>query len=341
MDVKKIILQVLERQPEVRTAEITKKTGFSRAYVNRFFRELEQEGVVVKIGRANQSRYVRADKESIRASKKNELVFHRIFRQERPGEDLVWKDIGWTTGILDGLPKNVQSILNFAFTEMLNNALEHALAQKIEVWMKRADERIFFEVIDDGVGIFANIKQKFKLASELDGINHLLKGKQTTNVKFHSGEGIFFSSKLADKMLIQSHKKMLFFNNKIADIFIKDVRQTKGTKVVFTIAINAKTNISRVFRQFTDDNYEFSKTRIVIKLYKYGTDLISRSQARRLVVGLEKFKQVILDFSGVETVGQAFADEIFRVWSNRFPKIRIETVKANDNVRFMIKRIGS
>jgi hypothetical protein len=53
-----------------------------------------------------------------------------------------------------------------------------------------------------------------------------------------------------------------------------------------------------------------------VRLAKYGNDqLISRSQAKRLLARIELFKIVLFDFSGVETIGQAFADEIFRVFA--------------------------
>jgi len=56
---------------------------------------------------------------------------------------------------------------------------------------------------------------------------------------------------------------------------------------------------------------------------------ISRSQAKRLLMGLEKFKQVVLDFKGVSSVGQAFVDEVFRVFQNEHPDIAIQYFNAN------------
>mgnify|MGYP001576918399 CR=1 FL=1 len=58
----------------------------------------------------------------------------------------------------------------------------------------------------------------------------------------------------------------------------------------------------------------------------------------RLLAELEKFKKITLDFSDVETVGQAFADEIFRVWNRRHPQVEIKYRNANENVSFMIQR---
>ena len=72
-----------------------------------------------------------------------------------------------------------------------------------------------------------------------------------------------------------------------------------------------------------------------------GTIYVSRSQARALLVGLDKFRKVVLDFEGVSDIGQAFADEIFRVFKIAHPEVEIEFVNANDAVRFMIKMAKS
>jgi hypothetical protein len=50
---------------------------------------------------------------------------------------------------------------------------------------------------------------------------------------------------------------------------------------------------------------------------------------------------VVLDFKGVQTVGQAFADEVFRVWQKNHPAIRIEMRHAGENVQFMVRHVGS
>ena len=55
-------------------------------------------------------------------------------------------------------------------------------------------------------------------------------------------------------------------------------------------------------------------------------------------MGVEKFKEVLLDFNGVESVGPAFIDQIFRVFQNEHPEIKIQYVNVNKEVETMIKR---
>ncbi len=176
------------------------------------------------------------------------------------------------------------------------------------------------------------------MATTLDAIQDLLKGKQTTAPRQHSGEGIFFASKVADLLTIQSFGKKLIFNNLINDIFIRDIKTTKGTKVIFSINPKSKKNLQQIFKNYSGEAYGFSKTKVAVKLYELRNEYISRSQGRRIMVGLEKFKHITLDFKGVKTVDQGFADEIFHVWQNNHPKIIITYQNASENVKFMIKR---
>ena len=83
---------------------------------------------------------------------------------------------------------------------------------------------------------------------------------------------------------------------------------------------------------------EFNKTRAVIRLFAIGTDFVSRSQAKRLVHGLEAFREVVFDFNGVNLVGQGFADEVFRVWAKEHPEVQLIPTDMNDAVAFMVER---
>jgi hypothetical protein len=69
-----------------------------------------------------------------------------------------------------------------------------------------------------------------------------------------------------------------------------------------------------------------------------GDKLISRSQAKQVVARLERFKEVVLDFEDVDSIGPAFADEIFRVFANQHPEVSLLAVNTNVNVERMIQR---
>ena len=72
-----------------------------------------------------------------------------------------------------------------------------------------------------------------------------------------------------------------------------------------------------------------------------GGNLVSRSQAKRLLTRVERLTTVVLDFEGVEMIGQAFADEIFRVFKAAHPDVKIVPENANANIGKMIRHVES
>jgi hypothetical protein len=72
-----------------------------------------------------------------------------------------------------------------------------------------------------------------------------------------------------------------------------------------------------------------------------GEKLVSRSQAKRLTMRFERFRHVILDFDGVSEIGQAFADEVFRVFQNAHPSIIMAPTHMTQAVADMVSRAKS
>jgi hypothetical protein len=103
---------------------------------------------------------------------------------------------------------------------------------------------------------------------------------------------------------------------------------------------NTSRTTKQIFDSFTSgDDYGFTKTVVPVCLTQYGDDkLVSRSQAKRLLARIDKFKTVIFDFNDVESIGQAFADEVFRVFANQHPAMKLVHINANDAVMQMIQR---
>jgi anti-sigma regulatory factor (Ser/Thr protein kinase) len=251
------------------------------------------------------------------------------------GEDAVWeKDI---KKHFANVPQNVWKIWTYGFLEMFNNAIEHSKGKKIQVVIN--ENRIFtaMSISDDGIGIFRNIKTKFKLTDEKDALLELSKGKKTTDTARHSGQGIFFTSKMFDDFVIISGE-VTFDPNPQRNNKPITGRQKYSTYVYMCLTNNSDKKIKDVFDKFsTEIPGDFDKTIIPVYMAN-SSDLVSRSQARRILSGLELFNEVILDFNDIEYIGQAFADEIFRVFKNMYPNIVITAQNANEEVQYMINR---
>lgn len=338
MDIKKLIFSELNKKHKVAAADLVKKTGFSRAYIHRFFKKLQDEGRVCLVGRTNGAFYVLPGSKELLAK----TVFSRTLNN-RPGltEDVVLENIKKEApGVFKGLTRNAADIFNYAFTEILNNAIEHSKSKKIFVAVKRDEQNIEFKIFDWGVGVFNNIQKKFRLKNQAEAIEHLLKGKQTTQPQAHTGEGLFFTSRVADVLGIKSFAKKLIFDNKAEDIFAGDlVKEVKGTKVSFKLALNSAKNLQALFQKYAEKGFAFVRTDFKVRILELGSDFyVSRSQARRLLFGLDKFKHITLDFKKVSAIGQGFADEVFRVWQKNHPGVKIDYLNANESITFMIKR---
>ncbi|MBF0361321.1 MAG: STAS-like domain-containing protein [Oligoflexia bacterium] len=113
-----------------------------------------------------------------------------------------------------------------------------------------------------------------------------------------------------------------------------------GTTTIFSITNTSKRRLKSIFKKYTDSNdFRFNTSEIIVKLSRFSDDiLMSRSEARRILTHLGKFNRIIFDFKGIRYVGQGFVDEIFRVFKNANPSIKLITQNANSDVTFMIKR---
>lgn len=259
-------------------------------------------------------------------------------------EDAVWRTN--ISNLLADIPENIYKICQFGFTEMLNNAIDHSNGKKVLINIKRSLKDIQLFLVDDGIGIFNKIQKEFGLSDSLHAILELSKGKLTTDPKKHTGEGIFFSSRIFDTFTISSgglhFSHFSKSNNLEGSDWLLETKEklTDGTAVQMKVSINSTRTTKEVFDFYSSkDDYDFSKTHIPVFLAQHGNEnLISRSQAKRLLTRFEKFKEIILDFQDIDIIGQAFADEIFRVFKNEHPAINLHAVNVNEQVAKMIDR---
>jgi hypothetical protein len=254
-------------------------------------------------------------------------------------EDKVFKEAGFFLSLQKRLRKNVYDIVNYAFTEILNNAIDHSRSDKCEVLILLNEYKLEFRIRDFGIGIFHSIFTKMALSNEYAAIGELLKGKTTTMQEKHSGEGVFFSSKAGDVVAFRSHKIKLTFNNKIKDLFVDEEKYIRGTEVFFVINHNSRRNLTDIFMEYAprEFDFQFDRTRVLVRLFQ--EKYVSRSEAKRMLYGLDKFKEIVLDFKGVKSLGQGFVDEVFRVFRRTNPKISVITENVNPAIAVLLKTV--
>src|SRR5690606_2261957 len=152
--------------------------------------------------------------------------------------------------------------------------------------------------------------------------------------------GIFFTSRAMDVFRIESGRLHFRHAGGAPDSLEEQDVETPGTRVFMQLQNDSELKLVTIFDDFADpEEFTFDRTVIPLRLAQFeGQKLLSRSQARRITHRFERFKRVELDFDGIETIGQAFADEVFRVFAQAHPEIRLVPVNTAPAVDRMIRR---
>lgn len=326
-----ILNQVSEHPSDIATIS-AKRFGVSRQTIVNYLTKLIHDGLIVATGKTRARQYQL--KNFIENNVRIEIV---------PGleEDIIWREN--ILPFMSNVIPNVVDICQYGFTEILRNAFDHSESQSVLCYITRNAVCIELGVIDHGVGIFNKIQKDFKLNDPRHALLELSKGKLTSDPRGHSGEGIFFTSRMFDSFTIYS--KPLFYSRESRDesewLIETGESVQRGTYVQMQIAPDSQRIVQNVFDRYSPDKetYGFTRTHVPIQLARYeGEQLVSRSQARRLLVRFDRFNEVLLDFKGVTTIGQAFADEIFRVYQSEHPTTEISWVNTTQSVENMIHR---
>lgn len=333
MDPKTKILAYLTRRRSASGGELREHLRLSRQALSVHFQALLRAGKVLRTGTTRGARYMLASHAS------QPVVLRRALALKSSNEDLIWDDVEARLQLARTLRPNVMAIARYAFTEMLNNAIEHSKSARGALRVELGTSSLTFEIRDHGIGAFHSIASKLHLPDEEAALIELVKGKTTTMPEAHAGEGIFFTSRVGDSFLLKSHRITVEWKRAPHDVFISQTRFLVGTLVQFSVSRNARQKLEDVFQEFAPPEYDFQfqKTRVLVKLLR--KDYVSRSEARRLLTNLEKFREIAIDFRDVHSVGQGFADEVFRVFVNRNPSIIVRSENAPPAVQAMIRHV--
>lgn len=331
-DVRKFILEHVEKHPTDICRVTADHFRITRQAANKHLQRLTAEKTLTETGKTRSRVYKLCP--VLEWSKRYALL---------PGlaEDVIWRqDVAATLG---QMPGNVMDIWNWVFTEMFNNAIDHSGGTEIFVHIKKTATTTEMLIADDGVGIFKKIQAALNLLDERHALLELSKGKVTTDPKNHTGEGVFFSSRMVDEFDILSGG--VYFSHKFGDAEDWIAERNKigtGTAVWLKLHNHTSRTTTKILDQFTsadDHGFRFSKTVVPVRLAQYGNDkLVSRSQAKRLLARVELFKMVIFDFSEVPSIGPAFADEIFRIFPTKHPEIELVAIHTSSEVKRMIEK---
>jgi len=327
------ILRDVKHHPADISKHISNIFSITPQAVYSHIKRLEVAGWISSTGSGRGKRYALGDLRNHAAS---------FLLEDNFEEDRAWRD--HYSFVFEDIPEHLFDICHYGFTEIVNNAIDHSGGKIVYISASRTKDKLEIYVIDDGEGIFRKIKRMCDLADERQALLELSKGKLTTDPDHHTGEGIFFTSRVFDDFEIDS-KGVTFshFEGLDFDFILESPisRNEAGTLVYMSISRASQRRLGGVFDQYTagPDDFQFNKTVIPVRLAQYGNEkLISRSQAKRMLIRVENFANVIFDFAGVSYIGQAFADEIFRVYASGHPEIVLAPLNMEHDVEKMVNK---
>lgn len=324
----KFLLQCISDEEKDFVERTMEKFGVSKSTVYNYLTTLQNNGEVERVGGSMPYRV---------AYKTARFTIDPA--RDRSEDRFFARDVA---PLLADLPANVQKIWRYAFTAMLNNALEHSRATAIVCVVSRNRLSTIIGVLDNGTGIFRRIQQDVR-ESTGDGITSaeaaalLFAGGYTSAPDTHAGQGIFFVSRLMDHFAIRSEQQLFTPNGEDEE---ENADRFRGTAVQMALANDSTRELAEVMAKYIDPEAGFIRTEIPVARFFGGEFPISRSEARRLGEVLSDFREAELDFTGVEEVGPDFAHELFTVLAAQMPTLRIEVTNATPALEAMLRRCG-
>jgi hypothetical protein len=278
--------------------------GVSRQVVSHHIRNLIREGLLVAEGKTRQRTYQLKPivNEAFPLAVNSDSEEHEVWTQ-------------YFAEYFKRFSENTNDICNYGFTEIFNNAIDHSEGSLAVTGYTHLPNKIRLFVSDDGIGIFNKITRDLKLADNREAILELT---------ILSGN-LYFSHTVSDDWLIEHREDGV-----------------EGTYVRMEIDTRATRTIQETFDKYSGKEYDFGfrRTHVPVLLAKYGEEkLVSRSQAKRILARFDRFDEVLLDFAGVDFIGRAFADELFRVYRLKNPKTKLLWIRANSRIESTIRTI--
>jgi len=328
--IRSFILENLSDHPGDIVALVGVTYGITRQAAHRHIKSLVEDGSIEGVGQTRARQY------RLRTISSMSKVLRITPLLE---EDIVWRE--YIAPALADAKASIREICYYAVTEALNNVLDHAEASRVSIGVTTTPAAIELTITDDGVGIFRRLRNHHSLVDNGHAALEITKGRLTTSPETHSGGTLFFAMKMFDRFSIHSEDTMFIHHGQTGETSMEGAPiKIRGTSIRMSLNFTSSRTLQDVFDTYASDAETGNQIRtlVPVSLLISGNDaLITRSQARRLTARMGEFEEVLLDFRSVESIGRAFADEVFRTFRSQHPKVTLVTTHANADVRSRIR----
>lgn len=231
------------------------------------------------------------------------------------------------------LPRPISRLLQHAHGELLNNAVDHSGGEQVTVSLRLTPSHAQLMVSDDGLGLFEQLRRSFDIDDARVAMLELAKGKLSSQPERHTGRGLHGLSRLADVFDVQANGAAFQHRGwEAAGWHDGRPSERRGTTVYVSFSLESDRTLDGLLADASHDGEGRRFDATVVPLHLLcgpQTMLDSRAQARRVAARLPLFRRVALDFSGVDEIGPAFADELFRVLPALWPDRVWDTTHMN------------
>jgi anti-sigma regulatory factor (Ser/Thr protein kinase) len=338
--IKKYLLRKISVDDPDLIAKTMDAFGISVTTVKRYLREGLELGII-EISDEKACKYrLKAEEFSISLPIDNDIM----------SEDIIFSE--HIAPMLYRCNDKAKRIWQYACPEIINNALEHSGGSKLYIHVVSDTLNTSVIISDNGLGTFTTILEYmrghgWKNPRIEEALVELYKGKLTRDREHHSGEGIFFSSKMLDRFILWSDS-LIYQSGCLAEQSVIQSHlaayasriSEQSTTVIMQLENETDRDNTEIFSKYSDIDEGFIRTIIPVREACITSDPVARSQARRICSRLDEFKEVILDFINVDFMGQGFADELFRVYALAHPEVTLSPINMLPGVGRMIKHIS-
>lgn len=328
-DVILYLLEKIQKGDEAVSKTVSETFGINQNTVHRYINELVEDGIIKRVKRGVYELVYTTESHTFKNT-----------HSDLPSDSYPYEK--FFKKYISDFSQNVHDMWSYVMSEMVNNVMDHSESETLNMIVFQDYLKTTVIIDDNGVGIFKKIKEHFDMPSIDDAICELFKGKLTTNETCHSGEGIFFSSRIMDTFEIYSDSKH-FSINRLNDWELHDWQSAidkKGTTLIMSLSNRSTKKLVDIFNAYSNVDGGFKKTVIPLR-YIFESSPISRSQAKRVCARLQNFSKVEIDFEGIEWVGQAFMHEIFSVFCKSHEGIELVPTNMNKTCQDMYSHVIS
>ncbi|MBI5720123.1 MAG: DUF4325 domain-containing protein [Burkholderiales bacterium] len=247
------------------------------------------------------------------------------------------------------LPAPVRTMVRHAFTELLNNAVDHSGGTQVTVSMRQTPQQLQLLVSDDGCGLFRRIGEHFAIGDPALAMLELAKGRLTSQPARHCGQGLVTICRLADVFDVRANTARFQRRAWGATAWhgmpaLPALSERPGTSIYLAISLDTTRTLASVLAALGSEaaGYALERTRVPLNLLVAddSASLVSRAEARRVAARLATFQRAEIDFAGIDDIGHAFAHELFSVFHGAHPEVELVPVSATPHIAAIIRAFG-